>query len=383
VILRAAAVMVLLAGCTTRDTVATAGSGDPVDTYCQQSGPPVLIDDACTGDLAEAVFRNALCACGQLSLGAQVTTDAYDSRLGPYAPGGIGGHVGINEGFDANAAGNVTVGGDTTVAAGLQSGPRFDIAGNLAIGGALGRSSSTVTVGGAARVAGSIDIGTLTVTGALTTPAGATSSGNVMAGSRTTAPVSVPRPCRCEPSDVLDIKAIIAEHAIANHDADVGITPDELVDVEGDATLELPCGRFYLSRISATGGGTITLRATGRTAVFIGGDVTLDGSFTVEVAPGAEMDLFIQGFLSVPGMVRLGDQARPRALRVYIAAVGSIAISGGLALAGNLYAPDADLQTSAPVDVFGAVLLDTWQLSAPANIHYDKAIEYAGDTCVR
>jgi hypothetical protein len=375
--------MVFIAGCTTRDTVATAGSGDPVDTYCQQSGPPVLVDDACTGDLAEAVFRNALCACGQLSLGATVTTDAYDSRLGPYAPGGVGGHIGVNEGLDSNAAGNVTASGDVTVAAGLLAGPRFDIGGNLAVGGALGRSSSAITVGGAARVAGSIDVSTLTVTGALTTPAGATATGNVMAGSRTTAAVSVPPPCRCEPTDVLDIKAIIAEHAIANHDADVGITPDELVDVQGSATLELPCGRFYLNRITASGGGTVTLRATGRTAVFIAGDVTLDGNFTVEVAPGAEMDLFIQGFLSVPGMVRLGDQARPRVLRVYMASVGSIAISGGLALAGNLYAPDADLQTSAPVDVFGAVLLDTWQLSAPANIHYDKAIEFAGDGCIR
>jgi hypothetical protein len=376
--------MLFVAGCTTRDTVATAGSGDPVDTYCQQSGPPVLVDDACTGDLAEAVFRNALCACGQLSLGATVTTDAYDSRLGPYAPGGIGGHIAGNEGLDANGAGNVTASGDVTFAgdAGLQGGPRFDIAGNLAVAGGLGRNSSAITVGGAARVGGSIDVSSLTVTGALTTPAGATATGTIMAGSRTTAAVSVPPQCHCEATDVLDIKAIIAEHAIANHDADVGITPDELGDVQGDTTLELPCGRFYLNRVSASGGGTLTIRATGRTALFIAGDVTLDGNLTVEVAPGAEMDLFIEGFLSVPGMVRLGDQARPRALRVYMASVGSIAISGGLALAGNLYAPNADLQTSAPVDVFGAVLLDHWQLSAPANIHYDKAIEFAGDACV-
>ena len=373
------------AGCTARDTVATAGSGPDVDTYCQQSGPPVLIDDACTGDLAEAVFRNAVCACGALALGATVTTDAYDSRLGPYTPGGTGGHVGANEGFDSNGGGVLTAGGDVTVAgtAGLQAGPRLDVAGNLAVAGALGRSSSTVTVGGTARVSGNIDVSMMTVTGALTTTAGATVTGNVMAGSRTTAPVSVPPPCRCDATDVLDIGAIVAEHQLANHDADVGITPDELADVQGDTTLELPCGRFYLNRVLANGGGTVTIRATGRTALFIAGDVTLDGNLRVEVAPGAEMDLFITGFLNLPGTATLGDPARPRALRVYIASAGSIALSGGSTLYGNLYAPDADIATSAPVDVFGAVLLHRWSLSAPVNIHYDRAIEFAGDTCVR
>lgn len=380
---RAGCFVALLAACTARDTVATAGGGENVDTYCQESGPPVLVDDACTGDLAEAVFRHAVCACGNLGLGAALTTDAFDSRLGPYAPGGTGGHVGVNLGMDFN--GVLTAGGDVTIAgaAGLQAGTRLDAAGNLAVQGGLGRSSSTITVGGAARVGGNIDVGTLAVTGALTTTAGATVTGNVTAGSRTTAPVSVPPPCRCDATDILDVAAIVAEHELANHDADVGITPDELVDVQGDVTLELPCGRFYLNRVMASGGGTVTIRATGRTALFIGGDVTLDGNLTVEVAPGAELDLFITGFLNLPGAATFGDPARPRDLRVYIASAGSIALSGGSTFAGNLYAPAADLATSAPVDVYGAILLNRWNLSAPVNLHYDRAIEYAGDGCIR
>lgn len=377
--------MLCLAACTARDTVATAGGGENVDTYCQESGPPVLIDDACTGDLAEAVFRHAVCACGQLGLGASVTTDAYDSRLGPYTPGGVGGHVGANQGLDSNGGGMLVAGGDVTVAGtpGLQAGPRLDVAGNLAVAGGLGRSSSTVTVDGTARVGGNIDVSTMTVAGALTTTAGATITGTVNAGSRITGAVVVPPPCRCDATDILDIGAIVDEHQFANHDADVGISPDELVDVQGDATLELPCGRFFLSRITSSGGGTVTIRATGRTALFIDGDVTLSGNLTVEVAPGAEMDLFITGFLNLPGTATLGDPMRPRALRVYIASAGSIALSGGSTLYGNLYAPEADIATSAPVDVFGAVLLNRWSLSAPVDVHYDKAIEFAADGCIR
>jgi hypothetical protein len=68
-------------------------------------------------------------------------------------------------------------------------------------------------------------------------------------------------------------------------------------------------------------------------------------------------------------------------LRVYLASAGSIALSGGSTLAGNLYAPAADLATSAQVDVFGAVLVMRWVFSAPVGVHYDKAIEVAGDTC--
>src|SRR5690606_2982629 len=163
---------------------------------------------------------------------------------------------------------------------------------NLAVAGGLGRSSSAITVGGMARVGGDVDVLSLSVAGALTTTEGASVTGDVMAGSRVTAPVSVPPPCRCDAGDVLDIGAVIDEHELANHDADLGISPDDMIDVAGDVTLELPCGRYYLSRISSQGGGTVTLRATGRTALFIDGDVTLSGNLTVEVAPGAEMDLF-------------------------------------------------------------------------------------------
>ncbi len=369
--------------CVTRDTVATAGAGTDVDTYCQGSGPPVLVDDACTGELAEAVFRHAVCACGDLGLGAALTTDAFDSRLGPWTPGGTGGHLGANLGLDYS--GGLTVGGDVTIAGsrGLQAGTRLDVAGNLAIGGGLGRPSSAITVGGAARVGGDVAVATLAVTGTLTTSAGAAVTGNVTAGGRATAAVSVPPPCRCEPTDVLDVAAIVADHAVANHDADLGITPDDLDGIEGDFTLELPCGRFYLSRIQASGGGTVTIRATGRTTLFIAGDLTLDGNLSVEIAAGAELDLFITGFLNLPGSARLGDPARPRALRVYLASAGSVALSGGSTLAGNLYAPDADLATSAPVDVYGAVLLNRWNLSAPVAIHYDRAIEVAGEACER
>ncbi|MEZ4398995.1 MAG: hypothetical protein R3B06_03205 [Kofleriaceae bacterium] len=158
--------------------------------------------------------------------------------------------------------------------------------------------------------------------------------------------------------------------------------PAQLADVTGDVTLELPCGRFYLTRVQATGGGTVTIRAPGRTALFVAGDVTLDGDLVVEVTPGAELDLFVGGFLNIPGAT-LGDPARPRDLRLYLASAGALALAGTSTVAANLYAPAADLATSAPIAIFGAVLVNRWAGSAPATLHYDRAITLAADACPR
>ncbi|MBL8624702.1 MAG: hypothetical protein JNK64_25565 [Myxococcales bacterium] len=363
-------------GCVAHDTVAT-GDGDDRDAYCQGSGPPVLVDDTCTGDVAEAVFRAAVCACGDLGLAAAVTLDGFDSRVGPWAPGGAGGDLASNRGIDTNAA--LTVGG-SVAAASLAAGPRADVAGDLALAGDLGRGSSTITVGGSARIGGDVAVAALDVRGTLTTSAASTVTGAITAGTRATGAVAVPPPCPCDPASALDVAAVIALHATANHDAAIGLTPDALAAASGDQTLTLPCGRYYLGDVQIVGGG-LRVRAEGRVALFIAGNVTIDGDLTVEVAPDAELDLFVGGALNLPGLVTLGDPARPRALRVYVASAGTLALSGGSTLAGNLYAPAADLASSAAVEVFGAVLVNHWNLSAPVAVHYDRAITTAGDAC--
>lgn len=379
-LLGVAALAALATGCVARDTVATA-AGIDVDQFCAGTGPPVLVNDACTGDVAEAIFRQAVCACGDLTLATSVTTDGFDSRVAPWAPGGAGGDLGGNGAV--SLGGMVTIGGDAIVAGagGLQAGPMLHVQGDLDLAGPLGRSSSAITVGGAARVGGTIDVGSLGVAGALTTAPGAIVTGAVTAATRVTATVAVPPPCRCDPDEVLDVAQVVADHRLVNHDAALGLAPDAYADVAGDVMLELPCGRYYLDRIQTTAGGSVTIRATGRTVLLIGGDVTLDGDLTVEVAPGAELDLFISGFLNLPGAVRLGDPARPRDLRLYLAAAGSINVSGGSILGGNLYAPAADIQASAPLEVFGALLVNRLNASAGVTVHYDRAIEVAGDRC--
>lgn len=373
----------LLAACVAQDTVATPGGdggGDDLDTYCEGSGPPVLIGGTCTGDLAESLFRHAVCACSALSLSLDLLADGFDSRVAPYAPGGAGGHVGSNVGLDAN--GVLDVRGDVTVAGaeGVEAGTELLVAGDLAVAGILGRPSSAIEVGGSAQVGGAVTVASLAVTGTLTTAPGATLAGTITAGAQQTADVVVPPPCRCD--GVLDVAAVIADHAASNHDADLGLSPDALRDVPGDATLELPCGRFYLDEVHGTAPGTVTIRATGRTALFIAGNITLQQDLVVEVASGAELDLFIGGSVQVSGALRLGDPTRPRALRLYIASGGSLALSGGAQLAANIFAPAADLAVSAPIDLHGALVVNRLVANAPVALHHDRAVAAAGEACV-
>ena len=374
----AASIAALIAGCSARDTIAVTGvAGDDLAGYCEGSGPAVLVDGTCSGELAEDLFRHAVCGCGGLAFGGRLTTDGFDSRIAPYAPGGLGGDVASNVGVDGNQemdiGGGLEAGGE-----GIEAGPVLRVAGDLVSGGPLGRSSSAIEVGGSARLAGDLDVQSLSVGGTLTTRPGATVSGEVTAAAEESAEISVPPPCRCE--EAVDVAALIEEHELVNHDAELGLEPDALEGIAGDRTLELPCGRFYLGEIRGDGPGTVTVRATGRTALFVGGNVTLGQDLVVELEPAAELDLFVAGNVQVSGRATLGDPARPRALRLYVASGGSIALPSGSTLAGNLYAPRADIAASATLEVHGALVANRVNGADAITVHHDRAVADASDS---
>ncbi len=373
------AALATLGACVARDTVATAVSADR-EAFCRGTGPPILLDGTCTGALAAGVFSRAVCACGALSLGSDLQTDGFDSRAGPWVAGGSGGDLGANGGLDF--AGTVDVGGSMTVAgAGVQAGSSLRVHGDLEIAGGLGRPSTRASIGGSARIGGDIDVSALDVAGTLTLPAGADERGAITAGARSLAAVAVPAPCRCGQGERVDVAAIVEEHRLSNHNAAIGLSSSALGDVHGDASLELPCGLFFLERIQVSGG-TVALRATGRTVVFVAGGITIDGALTVQVDQGAELDLFVAGFLNLPASVSLGDPLRPRALRIWAGSGGAINLTGS-ALSGSLYAPGADLSANTALEVFGAVFVDHLANHAVTRVHYDRAIGSAGAACQR
>jgi len=388
------ALFAILAGCAAQDVVATSGTG--ASTFCSGTGPPVLVgdgitvgegdgtpDDVCTGTVAVLTFKRALCTCEGYTTSTPLTTDSFDSSVAAYAPASAGSAGGVGVDGALSAAAQLEIGGSLVVAGAAGAALQVDstIARDLDVGGPLG-TSVALTAGGNANVAGDISLASLGVTGTLTVPATATLAGTITAGATVRAPVSIVPPCACAPADLVDIAAFVASYRTTNDDAAIGLAPDRLTGYSGDATLDLPCGIYYLGAIN--GSGAITLRITGRVAVLVDGDATLTSPLSIELATGdAELDLMIGGTLTSNARITAGDPGHPSRTRIYVGASGTIELSGDSELAANIYAPTSAIAMSAPATIFGSLFVRRIDQAAPLVIHYDEDVQRSDVGCLQ
>ena len=366
------------AACTARDTVAISGAVDEsLDAFCEGGGAPVLADGTCTGRLAESLFRHAVCGCSGLDFNGDLVADSFDSRVDDGLRGGadVASNVSLSGNGTMDISGNVVIGGPD----GVRASELLHVGGDLTSAGSLGRPGSAIEVERAAWIGGDIMVESLTVS-ALTVRQGVSIEGDVMAGTTEMADFEVPLPCRCD--QAVDVAERLAVHQQTNHNAERELDPAQLSGVDGDADLELKCGRFYLDEISGDSAGRIAIRATGRSALFVGGNITTQQDLDIEIGPDGELDLFVGGNIQVSGVSRWGDPSRPRLLRIYVAAGGAIALSDGSVLAGNLYAPLADLASSAArLELYGSMVVNRVAGAASMEVHHDLAIADASRTC--
>lgn len=370
------------------DTGAPLGDGGPPDgslaAFCAGSGPIVVIgeDDAalCTGTLAESSFRQALCSCLDYVGSHPITTDAFDSSMGPYTPetATSGASVGINGNWNSTAVSEV--GGSLTVAgsAAITVSRDLLVHGHLRVGGRVDHNGARLEVGHDAFVAGDIVGTTLEVDGTLTQPAGGrVDSTSQSIGARATGAVAIEPPCNC--ASPFDVGALVARHESVNDNAEIDLSPTALNDYAAGTVLELPCGRYYLDRVYGTG--ALTIRLSGRTALFIAGDASLQGDFTVELAPGAELDLFVSGNVLAASSFVLGSAEAPSMARLYVGGTGTLQLSGAAVSAGNIYAPRAELVAAGGLELYGSAFVRRVSSTGPIVIHYDRAVSRVGEEC--
>ena len=351
--------------------------------YCAGHGPPVTLPgsggdgDACLGRIAETVFRHAVCACEDLNHTGRLETDSYDSASG--APTvAEGGPVGVNGAY--GSTGPASIGGSLTVA---NPGEVLQLStGSSRIGGDLETNGGLRWTGTAAVARDVWATGEIVGTGLLEVGrdvhAPSMSPLSVRVGGRHV-PESVPveEPCHC--GSTLDIPGAVSAAETDNHNDDVGLDPDAYVDLVARHRFELPCGRFYLRGVEGTG--HLTFVVSGRTALFIDGDVRITGGFDIELRDGAEIDLLIAGDFSSTGSVRLGDPERAAATRVYVGGSGEVRLTGGSAFVGNVYAPNAPITTTGGTEIYGAVFGRRVQATGSLRVHYDRAVLETGDAC--
>ncbi|MCE9575519.1 MAG: hypothetical protein K8W52_20370 [Deltaproteobacteria bacterium] len=350
--------------------------GVPPAGFCAGTGPIIDLGAVLTpgsGDCDRDSFAAALCSCTDLDVKGYLAVSSRDPMLS------TAGSVGANG--DMQLFGYADVGGSVRVAGAaplgfygyLRTGAQLEVGGSVAVKDS-GFAAGYLEVGGDAKVAGDIALlGYATIAGDLTQPAGALTPVVLdVAGARLTGAVDVAPPCACGESQIPDLAGLVADARTHNDDPAIGLAPGALRDVVGVAGVTLPCGHYYLDEIS--GKGLIYIKATGRVALHIGGDVEPTGLFVIEVTPGAEVDLVIGGSLRSTGALGFGALDRPGSLRAYVAGGGDVRLTGASGFAGNLYAPRAAIVGTGATFVNGSLFGRAIEIPGFLQVSYDPTV---------
>ena len=343
-------------------------------SFCDGHGPiPLAGKSTCIGDLAQ-IFRFAACACKSFDISGSLSTDSFDSTSDAGPATGALASIGSNGEISTNSrlsiAGSLWTGGP-----GPDGGPAVTLSGGASAGGTITQdvhSAADMDVGGKYLVEGNVSAngnvtvdpgGSLAVLGTVYVPAGDSAFG--VQGTVVNMPVAGTAPCSC--AAPIDVASIVAAYANSNDDSSVGLAPDASLA----ATATLPCGRYYVAGVE---GDTVSLQINGRVALFVGGDISVTHDLRIELAPGAELDLFVSGSVSIMGSVEIGDANSPARTRLYMGGATLALAASASPLAANIYAPNAVLELASDFEMWGSIFADHLQFSGAFAIHYDTSV---------
>jgi len=328
--------------------------------------------------MAQTNFRWSLCSCTNTSFAAELFTDAYDSTMGPYMPGGLGGGVGLNGSFLATSSADIGGALWASTSAGVHTDTAANVRQEMHVGGSVS-SQDTFGVGASAWVNGNImSSGAMPINGTLHIPAGATISGTVMAQQIVREPVNVSVPCDCTPSQLVPIGAIVAAHRTANDNATINLNPNALAAGGGPQRLDLPCGYYYLTSINTSS--SVVIVAHGNTALYIDGNVSSGSEFAVTVDPIGQLDVFIAGHFTSQSAFNLGSPNYPALVRIYVG-MGPLNITGGSLVGAFIYSAAGLVQPESDLEVFGGIFAGDFSSTSRTVIHYDRGVLNAGGQC--
>ena len=345
------------------------------DDHCLAGGPAIVIEDPtqgdrCSGQLRQELFEFATCSCDRAVFEGTLDVDGFNSAEGPYAPELLDGPVGMNDHLDIQ--GRAFLDGSVTVAGRLDVSDDLRVTDDISVGESLSVSGDAIIDGDAA-IAGGISASDLSVGGSLTVPAG-TDVDDFSYGDLLEEEVTVEPPCPCDA--IPDIEAIVVARSDHNDNGEVGIDANLLVDnADSLQHLALPCGHYFLRGSDMEQ--DLTIIVHGRTAIYIDGTFTSSGDLRILPAPGAELDLFVDGQITAEGTLTLGSANYPAATRVYID--DQISFEGDVQLNGFVLGED-HITMEGDIEIFGGLFAGNL-LSAEGNtsVHYDHEVRQATD----
>jgi hypothetical protein len=350
-----------------------------VDGGVSCPGGPIRLPDAVTGTcaatLASRGHRFALCSCQDWTVSSSVYTQAFSSNpaivAGPI-PAAVGVDGKITSTADLWVKGSVYTSGvgGISISGHLDVGKTLHSAGPVAL-----VPPGTATVWGDAFVSGDVT-GAAMIDGALHLPASAVMGLATTAASVTREAVTVAPPCDCTPP--FDVAAVIAAKTASNDNTAIGLDPNLLVNVTTPAYVDIPCGSFALSSISART--PITLAVHGHSLIAVSGDVTLTAGLMVTVDPGADLDMLVGGSLSSTGGFPVGSMSAA-GFRLWMAGPGPMTLNGSPVLGGIVAAPQSNVVADNGLEILGSILADSFALGGQLEMSFDQAVLSSGTLC--
>jgi hypothetical protein len=297
--------------------------------------------DACVD--TKPLFANAICVC---------TDFRQSGHLVTHAPAGGSASIGVN-GLSTVATGSRVEGSWT-------SGDTFTVAGEVAVAGDVTTrrdldGSGVLHVGGSATVGGEVKItGDLQVAGGVTHASA----------------FAVSDPCDCNPATQFDVAGAVAVARTANDNAAHQLTAATFA-AGAPATLTLDGGRYYFDHVASIG--STQILAKGNVSLYIDGELDLVGDQQLALAPGATLDVYVNGNVGQSGVVALGGNP-PSSFRLFVGGARAVlAASGEQTWSGLVYAPSAWVTVSGRTNVSGAIFAGRFDHSGDLDLWYGAA----------
>jgi Putative Ice-binding-like adhesive domain len=149
-------------------------------------------------------------------------------------------------------------------------------------------------------------------------------------------------------------------------------------------TYVLNSGNYQLMTLSMSGSQKMVV--TGNAVLYVPGNINLSGKAFIEVAPGANLKLYVGGTTaSISGNGIVNNNTMADSFTYFgLPSNQSLNLSGNGQFTGAIYAPNADLTLNGggnnTVDFIGASVVKSVLFNGHFNFHYDEALGNFGPT---
>jgi hypothetical protein len=120
---------------------------------------------------------------------------------------------------------------------------------------------------------------------------------------------------------------------------------------------------------------TKPMLVTGKSTLWITGDLTVSGSGYIYIAPGASLTIYVGGKATVSGGGVVNGTQLPANFSYFgLSSNTQLTYSGSAAFVGTINAPQADCTISGSAGAYGAAIVNSYTSSGGSGFHYDSAL---------